>query len=152
MSDTGRIALQIITPEREFPEVRAAYVLLPAEEGYIGILPRHAPLMTSLQAGVLSYRTEDQTENDDTDQDKQFFAISGGFAEVKDSRVLVLADTAEPADEINVERARQAMERAEQRLDESDTDIDAARARGALRRALARLRAVDAQQGGTQEI
>lgn len=151
MNDDGRLVLQIITPEREFNPVRAAYVVLPAEEGYLGVLPRHAPLMTSLQSGVLSYRTEGQARSDRSeDREKQFFAVSGGFAEVNDNRVLVLADTAEPAEEIDVGRAQQALQRAEQRLQEGGPDVDAARARGAIERASARLRTVAAKEDGTE--
>jgi len=151
MNEGGELVLQIITPDREFDPVRAAYVVLPGEEGYLGVLPRHAQLMSSLQAGVLSYRTEAQDQSArSADREKQFFAISGGFAEVNDNRVLVLADTAEPAEEIDVQRAQQALQRAEQRLQEGGADVDTARARIALERAMARLRTVDAQRDGTE--
>jgi F-type H+-transporting ATPase subunit epsilon len=107
--------------------------MVPAWDGQVGILPGHAPLLSELRTGEVVY-TRDGT--------KHYLAVSWGFAEVLSDRVIILVQTAERAEEIDLARAAQALERAEERLKEfTDPTIDAERAREAYERALARLQA-----------
>ena len=123
--------IDIVTAERIVYSAEADIVIAPGVEGQLGILPHHAPLMTILQAGELVVRKGTQEES---------LAISGGFLEVRPDRVIVLADQAERAEEIDIARAEEARKRAEQRLaDRHAPGLDAARAEAALRRALIRL-------------
>lgn len=130
MSDKS-LFMEVATPERLVISQEVTSIVLPATEGYLGVLSGHAALITSLDAGVVRYRIDGQA---------QLMAISGGFMEVKDNKAIILADTAEKADEINVERARRAKERAEKRLAEKAPDTDTKRAERALKRAIARLK------------
>ncbi|MFO7942045.1 MAG: F0F1 ATP synthase subunit epsilon [Bacillota bacterium] len=144
----GSLTLRIITPEGANPQVEADYVVLPGADGYIGILPRHISLVLALKAGVLSYREAGK----DAGSEMEMVAVSGGFAEVSDDVITVLADTAEYAEQVDVERAREALRRAEERLSRSSTDIDAVRARAALERAMTRLRAAgENERRGTDD-
>ncbi len=125
------LKIDIVTAERIVYSAEADEVIAPGVEGQLGILPHHAPLMTTLQAGELVVRTGTQEE---------IMAISGGFLEVRPDRVIVLADQAERAEEIDITRAAEARKRAEERLkDRKATGVDEARAEAALRRALVRL-------------
>lgn len=128
--------LEIITPERVVLQTPATSVTAPGVQGYLGVLPEHAPLITPLQAGVVTCRQQAGGE--------ERVAVSGGFLEAGPDRVIILADTAERAGEIDVDRARQARERAQQRLRERPPGLDVARAEAALRRATARLQAAGA--------
>ncbi|AVX19551.1 ATP synthase F1 subcomplex epsilon subunit [Carboxydocella sporoproducens DSM 16521] len=125
------IKLEVVTPDRKVVSEEVEMVVAPAAEGYLGILANHAPLITSLQIGVLKYTAGGQ---------EQKLAISGGFLEVKDNRAVVLAEAAERPKEIDVQRALAAKERAERRLAERSADIDMVRAEVALKRALNRLK------------
>src|SRR5712691_12771627 len=111
------IQLVIVTPERQLLRQKAVEVQLPGENGYLGILPGHAPLMTELGIGELSY-------HDMGGKESAHVAVVRGFAEVLPDRVTVLAETAERAEEINLQRAKDALARAEQRLASSDPNID----------------------------
>ncbi|HUT67800.1 MAG TPA: F0F1 ATP synthase subunit epsilon [Dehalococcoidales bacterium] len=125
------LKLDIVTAERIVYSEEVDAVIAPGVEGQLGILPHHAPLMTILQAGELVVRRGGQ---DDT------LAISGGFLEVRPDRVIVLADSAERAEEIDIERAEAAKKRAEERLrGRKVTGLDETRAEAALHRAVARL-------------
>jgi len=125
------LKLDIVTAERVVYSEDVDVVIAPGVEGQLGILPHHAPLMTTLQAGELLVR---RGSEEDT------LAISGGFLEVRPDRVIVLADTAERAEEIDMERAEVAKRRAEQRLvDKTALGLDEARCEASLGRALARL-------------
>lgn len=126
------IKLEIVTAERVVYTEDVDIVLAPGVEGQLGILPHHAPLMTILQSGEILARRG--TEED-------IMAISGGFLEVRPDSVIILADSAERAEEIDEERAQAAKERAEKRLEERGEapDLDAARVEASLRRAMARL-------------
>ena len=128
MADTFQ--LEIVTPEKKVVETTAEEVQIPGKNGYLGILPGHAPLITELSVGEITFR-ENSTE--------QKLAVAWGFAEILPNKVTILAETAERPSEINVERARQAKERAEQRLTSGDTAVDVDRALDALHRAQARL-------------
>jgi len=132
------IDLQIVTPERFVLREAVQSVELPGKEGYMGILPGHAPLLSELGAGTLSYLKGSHTE---------FFAVINGFVEVLPGRVIVLADACERAAEIDVARARNALERAKGEMTKkSSGDADWDRASAALNRALTRLQA--AAKGG----
>jgi F-type H+-transporting ATPase subunit epsilon len=128
---------ELATPTRLLVSTEADEVVAPGTEGYFGVLPGHAAFLTTLGSGEVCYRTGTQ---------ERCLAVSGGFAEVNNDRVIVLAETAELPDEIDVPRAERALQRAEQRLAgrgarESAENIDYARAAAALARALARLQA-----------
>jgi len=127
---TERFQLEIVTPEKKVVDTAAEEVQIPGKNGYIGILPGHAPLITELSVGEIIYR-ENSTE--------QRLAVAWGFAEVLPNKVTVLAETAERPSEIDVERARKAKVRAEQRLTSGDTSVDVNRALDALHRAQARI-------------
>jgi F-type H+-transporting ATPase subunit epsilon len=129
------IDVDILTPERRVLQAQADSVIVPAVEGELGILAGHTPLVAQLQPGEIRLRTADDT---------QTFAVSGGFVEVQNNHVVILAETAEMPREIDLERARQAAERAKSVLRSSAPNVDFAQAEAALRRALARLRAVEA--------
>ena len=129
------IALVIVTPEKQLLRGKVADVQMPGENGYLGILPGHAPLMTELGIGELSYHDMGVKESAHVD-------IVRGFAEVLPDRVTVLAETAERAEEIDLQRAKDALARAEKRLATNDPNIDWDRANIALQRALIRIQVV----------
>ena len=132
------IELDIVTPERFVLHETVQLVELPGKEGDMGILPGHAPLLSELGVGTLSYRKG---------SDVEYFAVIRGFVEVLPGRVIVLADACEHAEEIDVARARAALERAKNEMaKKSSADADWDRASLALNRALARLQA--AAKGG----
>ena len=125
------LRLDIVTAERVVYSGDVDEVIAPGVEGQLGILPRHAPLMTTLQAGELRVKKGGGEDS---------LAITGGFLEVRPDRVIVLADAAERAEEIDLARAEAAKKRAEQRLaDRHAAGLDEHRAELALHRALIRL-------------
>jgi F-type H+-transporting ATPase subunit epsilon len=126
------IELIVVTPQRQLLREKVASVQLPGATGELGILPGHAPLITELGNGQLSYRASDGAE-------PVVLAVLSGFAEVLPDRVTVLAETAERPEEIDVERAKVALARAEKRLASTDPNIDWDRAAVALQRALVRI-------------
>ena len=126
------IELVIVTPEKQLLRVKVTEVQMPGENGYLGILPGHAPLMTELGIGELSY-------HDLGGKESAHIAIVRGFSEVLPDRVTVLAETAERAEEIDVQRAKDALARAEKRMASNDPNIDWDRANIALKRALIRV-------------
>lgn len=129
------ILLDIVTAERMVYSDNVDMVIAPGFEGQLGILPYHTPLMTTLLPGELRVKRGDEEVS---------LAISGGFLEVRPDRVVVLADAAERAEEIDVDRAEEARKRARERLSqELELGIDGARAEAALRRSLARLRVAE---------
>lgn len=123
--------LDIVTAEQVVFSEDVDVVVAPGIEGELGILPHHTPLMTMLQPGELRVRKGGE---------EIFLVVSGGFLEVRPDRIIVLADAAERAEEIDIARAEEAKRRAEERLALPATDVDLARAEAALRRSLARLR------------
>jgi len=129
--------LEIVTPEKKVVETRAEEVQIPGKNGYLGILPGHAPLITELSVGEIIYREHTTEER---------LAVAWGFAEVLPDKVTILAETAERPSEIDVERARKAKERAEERLSNGDPNVDVDRALDSLRRAEARLDVANAKQ------
>jgi F-type H+-transporting ATPase subunit epsilon len=122
--------LEIVTPEKKVVDTPVEEAQIPGKNGYLGILPGHAPLITELAVGEISFREHGM---------EQRLAVAWGFAEVLPDKVTILAETAERPSEIDVERARKAKERAEQRLTSGDTEVDVERALDALHRADARL-------------
>lgn len=131
-----RIPLSIVTPERVAWEGDVDALVVPAHEGQLGILPGHAPLLAHLRAGTVVIRSQGE--------EPRLLAVSGGFVEVINGRVSVFAETAELADEIDAERARQAAERAKAQLKHHHEEKLDLQAQAALERALARLRASEA--------
>src|ERR1700674_3396586 len=127
------LELIIVTPARHLLREKVAEVQLPGADGELGILPGHAPLITELGNGELSYRTSSAGG-------PVVLAVLSGFAEVLPDRVTVLAETAERPEEIDVQRAKEALVRAEKRLASVDPDVDWDRATVALQRALIRIR------------
>ncbi len=125
-----KLQLQIVSAERSLTNETVDEVEIPGASGYFGVLPGHTPLLAVLGAGELWYRQG---------QEKHYFALAYGFAEVQPDRVTILAQIAEPAAEIDVARAEAAKLRAEERLTRSTVDMDAERARIALMKSLIRL-------------
>lgn len=124
------IHLTIVTPERKLVDRQVDEVTLPGTEGYFGVLPGHAPLLSALDTGEIDYKEAGETHR---------VAVTRGFVEVLGDRVSVLADAAEKADAIDLARAKKALARAEQRL-KGGGDIDWDRARASLDRAVVRIR------------
>jgi F-type H+-transporting ATPase subunit epsilon len=133
--------LQIVTAERVVYDEDVDFVSAPGADGSLGILPRHAPLISVLKPGELHFRKGG---------DEQSLAIGGGFIEVLHDRVVVLADAAERSDEIDLQRAEEARRRAEQKLANRGaiTPEELAMAEAALRRALTRIDVAQRRRGG----
>ena len=125
--------LEIVTPERTVYDDSVDMVIAPTYQGYIGIAHNHTPLLTVLTPGVLRFRQEEEETK---------VAVGGGFMDVRMNRAVVLADSAEFADEIDVQRAMAAYRRALARLLSRREGVDLRRAQLALDRSLARLKAV----------
>lgn len=130
----AKLSVEVVTAERQvLAEHDVDMVVAPAALGQVGILPRHAPLLTTLQPGELRIK-KDGAESE--------YALTGGFLQVNQDRVLILADAAERAEEIDAERAEAARRRAEQALTEAQragVPTQVAAARAALRRSMVRL-------------
>lgn len=126
------LTLEMVTPEKVAWSAGADFVVLPAMEGEMGILPSHQPYLVQLTAGEVRVTENGQTKR---------FAISGGFAEVKDNKVSLFAETAELADQIDAERAKQSLEKAKAETTRKDLDpMQLMAAEAAMRRAQVRLR------------
>ena len=127
--------LDVVTPERVIYSDEVDAVIAPGVEGQLGILPHHAPLITMLQTGELRVRKGEE---------ETCIAIYGGFLEIRPDRVIILADAAERAEEIDVARAEEAKRRAEQALaDRKVSQADKARAEAALRRSLVEIKVAE---------
>ena len=138
------IRLEIVTPERVIYSDEVDAVIAPGVEGQLGILPHHAPLITMLQAGELIVRK---------DNDETCIAIYGGFLEVRPDRVIVLADAAERAEEIDAVRAEEAKRRAEQALaDRKVSEVARAQAEAALRHSLVQLKVAERKRKRKSEL
>lgn len=127
--------LEVVTPERKVYSQDVNFVVVPGVEGEMGFLPEHAPLVSALKIGLM--RVYEEGKN------PLRIAVAGGFVEVKDSLVTVLTNAAERENQIDLQRAQEAKERAEQRLTTKTPDIDVVRAELALQRALNRLKAAE---------
>jgi F-type H+-transporting ATPase subunit epsilon len=132
--------LVVVTPSKQVLRLSVAEVQLPGAQGYLGVLPGHAPLMTELGVGELSY-------HDASGKESAHLAVISGFSEVLPDRVTVLAETAEFAAEIDLARAEAAKVRAEQRLATGDSNLDWDRASIALQRALIRIQVARKYRG-----
>ncbi len=130
----ANLKLDIVTAEGVVYSNEVDVVVAPGNEGQLGIMPHNTPLMTTLQPGELRVRKSGEEFS---------LAISGGFLEVRPDRVIVLADAAERAEEIDVRRAEEAKRRAEERLRQPTPEMDMAEAEAALHRALTRLQVVE---------
>ena len=122
--------LEIVTPAKLLVKDEAEEAQIPGLSGYLGILPGHAPLLTELGVGVITYKASGTTHT---------LAVAWGFAEVLPEKVTILAEAAERPQEIDVDRAQKAIERAEQLLKSNNPELDYARAEDALQRAETRL-------------
>ncbi len=128
-----KIHLEIVTPEKQLFSGPVDSVTVPSNTGYLGILPGHAPLLAELGIGEVSYKIGERTD---------YLFCSWGFVEVLPDRVVILAQTAEPASDIDIKRAKEARIRAEKLLASKNANIDFGRAELALLRAISRLDAV----------
>ena len=130
----GNIRLEVVTPEKIVVSEETQIIASPGSLGEFGVLIGHTPFLTTLKTGAIRYT--------DTEGRERYVFVSGGFAEALPDRVTVLAESAERRRDIDLERARAALERAQKRLAEERTekDVDFARAQAALQRALVRIR------------
>jgi F-type H+-transporting ATPase subunit epsilon len=133
------IQLVIVTPERQILRETVSEVTMPGANGYLGVLPGHAPLITELGIGEMTYKT--------TRGETGLLAVIHGFAEVLPDRVSVLAETAEFAKDIDLSRAQQALKRAQERITQGGENLDWDRATLALQRALIRIQVASKHQG-----
>jgi F-type H+-transporting ATPase subunit epsilon len=133
------IQLVIVTPVRQLLSQSVVEAQLPGADGYLGILPGHAPLITELGIGELTYRTASGQSG--------LLAVIRGFAEVLPDRISVLAEMAERAEEIDLKRAQEALKRAQELIAKGGENVDWDRASAALMRALVRIQVVSKHQG-----
>ena len=135
----AKLRFEVITGERiVYQDTDVDMVVAPGTDGVLGILPQHAPLVSTLQPGELRVKKGGNEVS---------MVVTGGFLEVSGDRVLVLADAAERADEIDLARAEEARRRAQERLATHQHEVDLIRAEAALRRSLIRLRVARRRQG-----
>ena len=129
----GKLHLEIVTPARITVSQDVDMVVAPGSLGEFGILEGHVPFLSGIVPGELRYTLDDKTE---------YLSVTSGFAEVSDDNVSILVDAAEAASDIDIERAKKAMERASERLskDRSAEDVDFIRAEAALKRAVTRIK------------
>jgi F-type H+-transporting ATPase subunit epsilon len=124
------LQLDIVTPDQLVMSKQVDYVGAPGQEGEFGVLPGHIPFISALSIGALHYNVDKQT---------RYVFVSGGFAEVSDNKVTILAESAEEASCIDFARAQKALKRAEDRLNQKAENVNSARATAALSRATVRL-------------
>ena len=136
----GNIKLEIITPEKTVVSEEAQIVMAPGSLGEFGVLIGHTPFFTTLKVGIIKYK--------DIKGDESFVFINGGFAEALPDRVTVLAESAERRRDIDVERAKSALKRAQERLEKAGAreDIDFMRVRAALERAMQRIKLAETRK------
>jgi F-type H+-transporting ATPase subunit epsilon len=132
MADEKTFPFEILTLQKLFLREEIRFVIAPGQEGVFEILAHHAPFVFALKPGPLRMRLPDGQD--------QYVAVGSGFLVVQKERTTVLARSAERPEEIDVERARRAKERAEQRLQQKSADFETARAQASLQRARARLK------------
>jgi F-type H+-transporting ATPase subunit epsilon len=130
MATRTTMHVDVVTAERQLYSGEADTILAPGTEGQLGILPRHAALLTTLKAGEMLIQLGGAEEP---------FFVSGGFLEVSNNKVTVLAETAEHAEEIDQARAEAARRRAQEHLEQAQSDVERAELLGALERAVARI-------------
>jgi len=124
------IELEIVTPEKQVVRDQVDEIQIPGKAGFLGVLPGHAPLITELAVGEISYRKGGQTT---------YLSVAWGFAEVLPNKVTILAETAERAEDIDVARAKQALEAAQARLAAADSEEKVDQELAAVRRAETRI-------------
>ena len=124
----AKLLFEIVTAERLVSSQEVDVVVAPGEAGELAVLPRHAPLLTSLRSGEIMVRNEGE---------ESYIAVGGGFMEVMPGKVTILADTAERADEIDEQRAEEALSRAQEQVDVSSSGMDLERALASMRRSQA---------------
>ena len=136
----GNIKLEIITPEKTVVSEEAQIVMAPGSLGEFGVLIGHTPFFTTLKVGIIKYK--------DIKGDERFVFVNGGFAEALPDRVTVLAESAERRRDIDVERAKSALKRAQERLEKAGAreDIDFMRVRAALERAMQRIKLAETRK------
>ncbi len=134
MATRNTLHVEVVTAEREVYQGEANMVVAKGSEGMLGILPRHAPLLTTLAIGEMRIKLGAAEEP---------LFVAGGFLEVFNDTVTVLADTAEQAEEIDQARAEEARRRAQERLEQARSDVERADLQGALERAVARIRVAE---------
>ena len=123
--------LEIVTPEKAVLSQEVESIVVPAHEGYLGVLAGHAPLLSTLKPGEITIRSG---------HEEFHYCTTGGFMEATPKKVTILSESAERVDQIDVKRAEEALQRAKERLAAADKTVDKERARAALARAEARLR------------
>ncbi|WP_447963880.1 F0F1 ATP synthase subunit epsilon [Nitrospira sp. Ecomares 2.1] len=139
---SGKILLEVVTPEHRLLSKEVDYVSAPGSEGDFGVLPGHCHFLTTLRIGELHYRVGEQTE---------YMSVLWGFAEVTPTKVTILAEIAEKAEDINVERAEDAVRKAEERLERGGLPSEVEEARVSLEKARLRQKiAGRRQQGGSR--
>ncbi len=143
MATRNTLHVEVVTAERELYNGEADIVSAPGSEGRLGILPRHAALLTTLAPGELTIKLAGAEEP---------LFVSGGFLEVSNNSVTVLADTAEHAEEIDQARAEEARRRAQERLEQARSDVERAELLGELERAVARLRVAESSRRARRRI
>ncbi len=126
----SHLTIELVTPDHSVVHEEVDEVQIPGAQGYLGVLPGHTPLLTTLQVGELWFRQGEE---------KVFVSVAFGFAEILPDRVIILAQLAERAEEIDVARAEAAQARARERLNTPTTEVDFERARIALMKSLIRL-------------
>jgi F-type H+-transporting ATPase subunit epsilon len=131
----AQLLLEFVTPDKLVLSQGVDYVGAPGLLGEFGILPNHIPFLSALGIGSLMYKMSGKSH---------YVFVSGGFAEVSSNKVTVLAEVAEKPEDIDVERARKAQERAKARLDKAQENVDFARAQAALQRSIMRMRVREA--------
>jgi F-type H+-transporting ATPase subunit epsilon len=133
----GNVLLEVVTPERSLISQEVESVVAPGSLGEFGVLEGHVPFLSGIVPGELRFTAGGKTER---------FAVASGFAEVSENKVSILVDAAERARDVDVERARKALERARERLAKRGAeDLDFVRADAALRRAIARIKVAEKQ-------
>jgi len=139
----GKILLEVVTPDHRLLSQEVDYVSAPGSEGDFGVLPGHCHFLTTLRIGELQYRVGEHTE---------LMAVLWGFAEVTPTKVTILAEIAEKAEDINVDRAAEAVQKAEERLERGGLASEVEEARVSLEKARLRQKIADRhrQQGGTR--
>jgi F-type H+-transporting ATPase subunit epsilon len=137
----GNIKLEVVTPEKAVVSEEAQIVAAPGVLGEFGVLIGHTPFLTPLKTGIIRYT--------DAAGKERYVFVSGGFAEALPNKITILAESAERRQDIDVARAKAALERAQKRLaeDSAKADIDFVRARAALERALVRIRLAESRSG-----
>ena len=134
----ANIRLEVVTPQKEVVNEEAQIIVAPGVLGEFGVLVGHTPFMTSLNVGTIRYT--------DTQGQEHFVFVSGGFAEALPDKVTVLAESAERRRDIDIDRAKSAMDRAQKRIDEKSDEIDYVRAKMALKRSLHRIQLAESRR------